>query len=63
MTSEPEQQSHETFPPAVVQALHRRLLAAKDHGVEPDPADVELKARVMANPHAMRDRAWTPDEW
>jgi hypothetical protein len=53
----------EVFEPAVVQALHRRLLAAKDAGVDPDPEDLELKERVMASPYAMYDRPWAPDEW
>jgi hypothetical protein len=51
------------FDPREVQALHRRLLAAKDRGEEPDPADVALAARVMASPYALRDRPWARDEW
>lgn len=53
----------ETFDPVEVQALHRRLLAAKDRGEEPDPEDLALRDRVMGSPHAMRDRAWARDEW
>ena len=52
----------EVFDPAEVQALHRRLLAAKDAGVDPDPDDLALKERVMASPFAMYDRAWASDE-
>ena len=59
--SDPERP--ETFDPREVQALHRRLLAAKDRGEEPDPADVALAARVMASPYALRDRPWARDEW
>ena len=52
----------ETFDPREVQALHRRLLAAKDRGEEPSADDLDLKRRVMASPYAMRDRAWARDE-
>jgi len=53
----------ETFDPVTLQALHRRLLAAKAHALEPAPEDLALKERVMASPYAMFDRAWAPDEW
>lgn len=60
--SESQPDLPETFDPAEVQALHRRLLAAKSRGEEPDPADAALAARVMASPFAMFDRPWAPDE-
>ena len=53
----------ETFDPREVQALHRRLLAAKDRGEEPAPEDAALRDRIMASPYALRDRPWAPDEW
>ena len=55
-------QTFETFDPREVQALHRRLLAAKDRGEQPDPADLAMKERVMASPFANFDRPWAPDE-
>ena len=55
-------QKFETFDPREVQALHRRLLAAKDRGEEPEPADLDMKERVMASPLALFDRPWAPDE-
>ena len=63
MMSEPSTGRPETFDPKEVQALHRRLLAAKDRGEEPDPADAEMASRVMASPFAMFDRPWARDEW
>ena len=57
-----QQDQIETFDPREVQALHRRLLAAKDRGEEPSADDLDLKRRVMASPYAMRDRAWARDE-
>ncbi len=51
----------ETFDPREVQALHRRLLAAKDRGEEPSAEDADMKRRVMASPYAMFDRPWAPD--
>lgn len=57
-----QQEQVETFDPREVQALHRRLLAAKDRGEEPSADDLDLKRRVMASPYAMRDRAWARDE-
>lgn len=60
--SEEQQDQIETFDPREVQALHRRLLAAKDRGEEPSADDLDLKRRVMASPYAMRDRAWARDE-
>jgi hypothetical protein len=63
MTTQHDPERPEIFDPAEVQALHRRLLAAKDRGEEPDPADAEMAARVMASPYAMFDRPWARDEW
>jgi hypothetical protein len=31
-----------------IQGVHRRLLAAKEQGVEPDPADIEVSRSVAA---------------
>jgi hypothetical protein len=45
-----------------VQALHRRLIAARDSGIDPDPVDVEMVDKINANPLARFDRAWEPDE-
>jgi hypothetical protein len=61
--TQPDSERPEIFDPVEMQALHRRLLAAKDRGEEPDPADVEMAARVMASPYAMFDRPWARDEW
>jgi hypothetical protein len=47
---------------AEVQALHRRLLAARDLGVDPDPADLANRDKINANEHARFDRSWAPDE-
>lgn len=47
---------------AEVQALHLRLLAARDKGVDPDPADIAAAKEIDANPLAGFDRAWAPDE-
>ena len=52
----------ETFDPREVQALHRRLLAAKKRGEEPSAEDLDFKERVMASPYAMFDRPWASDE-
>jgi hypothetical protein len=51
------------YSPYELQALHRRLLAAKEAGVEPDPADVAMRDQAMASPYANFDRAWARDEW
>lgn len=48
--------------PAEVQALHRRLLAARDAGVDPDLADIEAADKINADPLARLDRSWAPDE-
>jgi hypothetical protein len=61
--TQPDPERPEVFDPREVQALNRRLLAAKDRGEEPDPADVARAARVMASPYALRDRPWARDEW
>jgi len=45
-----------------VQAVHRRLLAARDKGVDPDPADIAAAKEINADPLAGFDRSWAPDE-
>lgn len=51
------------FDPAEVQAVHRRLLAAREQGVEPDAADVEMQRKIMQSPYWMFDRPWAPDDY
>ena len=51
------------FDPAEVQAVHRRLLAAREQGVEPAPEDLEMNRRIMASPYWLFDRPWAPDEY
>jgi hypothetical protein len=53
---------NEVFDPAEVQALHRRILAAKDRGDEPTPEDKAMAARVNASRYAMFDRPWRSDD-
>jgi hypothetical protein len=48
--------------PAEVQVLHRRLIAARHSGIDPDPADVKMADKIKANPLAQFDRVWEPDE-
>ncbi len=43
------------------QAVHRRLIAARNAGVEPDPADVAAAARWNASPYRDYDRVNAPD--
>jgi hypothetical protein len=45
-----------------VQELHRRLQAARDEGIDPDPADVAAAGKINADPLAGFDRSWAPDE-
>lgn len=45
-----------------IQALHRRILAAKDAGIEPDPADLEAAAAYNASGYRDFDRVNAPDE-
>jgi hypothetical protein len=45
------------------QALHRRLRAAKEDGVEPDPADVEAAARLNESPYSHFDRVNARDDY
>ena len=52
----------EVFDPAEVQALHRRMVAAKARGEQPAPEDVDMAARVMASPYASFDRPWRSDD-
>jgi len=47
---------------AEVQALHRRLLAARDTGVDPDAADLAAAKQINADTLARFDRSWAPDE-
>jgi hypothetical protein len=51
------------FDPAEVQAVHRRLLAAKELGIDPRPEDVEMNERIMASPYWQFDRPWAPDDY
>ena len=51
------------FDPAEVQAVHRRLLAAKEQGIDPAPDDVEMNRRIMASPYWQFDRPWAPDDY
>jgi len=44
------------------QAVHRRILAAKDAGEEPDPEDLAYAAAYNASPYAGFDRVTAPDE-
>jgi hypothetical protein len=63
MDSESGREVPEVFDPLEVQALHRRLLAAKARGEAPDPDDLALRDRVVASPYALFDRPWAPDDW
>jgi hypothetical protein len=45
------------------QALHRRLLAARQAGLEPDPADVEAAEKLNASPFQHFDRVNARDEY
>lgn len=46
-----------------IQALHRRILAAKDAGLEPDPADLEAAAAYNASQYSGFDRINRPDDY
>ena len=46
-----------------LQAVHHRLLAAKEQGVEPDPADVELARSVKATGLGGIDRVNARDDY
>jgi hypothetical protein len=46
-----------------IQALHKRILKAKDAGLDPDPADLEAAKRINEDPrYSTFDRVWAPDE-
>jgi hypothetical protein len=44
------------------QALHRRLVAAREACMEPDPDDVAEAQRLSESPYAYFDRVNVPDE-
>lgn len=48
--------------PVEVQAMHRRLVAARDLGVDPDPADLAKAHEMNADQLARFDRSWALDE-
>lgn len=41
-----------------VQALHRRVLAARDLDVDPDPTDIATVHKINADELARFDRSW-----
>jgi hypothetical protein len=46
-----------------LQMVHKRLLAAREQGVEPDPADVEVARSVAATGYGGIDRVNAPDDY
>jgi hypothetical protein len=46
-----------------LQKVHRRLLAAKEQGIEPDPADAEIARSVAATGYGGIDRVNAPDDY
>ncbi len=54
-------ESH-VFTPQEVQALHRRLLAAKEAGQAPCEEDARMAERVMSSPYVRFDRPWRADD-
>lgn len=52
---------NEVIDPRDVQAAHRRILAAKEQGVEPRPEDLALAEKVNSSPFAGFDRPWRAD--
>lgn len=46
-----------------LQAVHRRLVAAKERGIEPDPADVEVARSVRATGLGSIDRVNARDDY
>jgi hypothetical protein len=46
-----------------VQAVHHRLLAAKDRGIDPDPADLEVARSVKATGLGGIDRVNARDDY
>lgn len=49
------------FTPQEVQALHRRLLEAKEAGRTPSDEDARMAEQVNASPFAQFDRPWRAD--
>ncbi|MGH3366841.1 MAG: hypothetical protein ACRDOY_06535 [Nocardioidaceae bacterium] len=45
------------------QALHRRLRAAEEAGVEPDPDDVAAAAKFNESPYRYFDRVYARDDY
>lgn len=50
------------FTPQEMQALHRRMVAAKEAGREPSSEDAAMAEEVMASPFARFDRPWRADD-
>jgi hypothetical protein len=46
-----------------LQKVHKRLVAAKAQGVEPDPADAEVARSVAATGYGGIDRVNAPDDY
>jgi hypothetical protein len=46
-----------------LQKVHKRLLAAKEQGIEPEPADVEVARSVAATGYGGVDRVNAPDDY
>jgi hypothetical protein len=46
-----------------LQRVHKRLLAAKEQGVEPDPHDVEIARSVAATGYGGVDRVNARDDY
>jgi hypothetical protein len=46
-----------------LQKVHRRLLVAKETGIEPDPADVEIARSVAATGYGGIDRVNARDDY
>ncbi len=44
-----------------VQALHRRVLAARDLDVDPDPTDLATAHKLNAEELAQFDRTWSEE--
>jgi hypothetical protein len=49
------------FSAAEVQALHRRVLAARDLDVDPDPTDLATAHKLNAEELAQFDRTWSEE--
>lgn len=46
-----------------LQKVHKRLLAAREQGIEPDPADFEIARSVAATGYAGIDRVNARDDY